>query len=189
MMYTGKYLAFDAITIDAITIRAVNKSMTRKKPANTDNDPDFRWFWDELDRYLASKKLKQTRQRRIIVQHFLELNTHVDAEVLYARTREAGHDFGLATIYRTLNLLTESGLAEQKSFTDGRSVFEVNLPDQHHDHLICLECGQVLEFENNEIEELQKKVAQKHGFELKSHRLDLFGKCLKKDCEYRPKRK
>jgi len=163
--------------------------MTRRKPAQPDNNPDFRWFWQELDRYLGTKSLKQTRQRRIIVQHFLELNRHVDAEELHARTRNAGHDFGLATIYRTLNLLTEAGLAEQKSFTDGKAVFEVNLPDQHHDHLICLECGHVLEFENSEIEDLQEKVAAKHGFELKSHRLDLFGRCLKKDCDLRPRRK
>jgi len=163
--------------------------MTRRKSLKSDDNPDFAWFWLELDRYLTSKALKQTRQRRIIVQHFLALNRHVDAEELYARTRNAGHDFGLATIYRTLNLLTEAGLAEQKSFSDGRSVFEVNLPDQHHDHLICLECGHVLEFENSEIEDLQEKVAAKHGFELKSHRLDLFGRCLKKDCDLRPRRK
>ena len=163
--------------------------MTRKKTEHSDNNPDFRWFWDELDQYLAGKGLKQTRQRRIIVQHFLQLNSHVDAEELYEKTRNAGHDFGLATIYRTLNLLTEAGLAEQKSFTDGRSVFEVNVPDQHHDHLICLDCGHVLEFENQEIEDLQVRVASKHGFELKSHRLDLFGRCLKESCELRPKRK
>lgn len=163
--------------------------MSRRRPLQPQNTTDFKWFWEELDRYLAAKGLKQTKQRRIIVDQFLKLNTHVDAEVLYGRIRNAGHDFGLATIYRTLNLLTEAGLAEQKSFTDGRSVFEVNLPDQHHDHLICLDCGHVLEFENQEIEDLQQKVASKYGFELKSHRLDLYGRCGRKNCEFRSGRK
>ncbi len=149
----------------------------------------FAWFWEGLDQYLDQMGLKQTQQRRLIVQHFLSINSHVDAEELHRRVRAEGHDIGLATIYRTLNLLTEAGLIEQKSFQDGRSVFEVAHPGAHHDHLICTECGHVVEFEDQEIELLQEKIASKFGMELKTHRLDLFGTCKDKAvCASRKKR-
>jgi len=122
--------------------------------------------------------LKQTQQRRIIVQHFLAINAHVDADELHRRVNASGHDVGLATIYRTLNLLTEAGLIEQQSFQDGRHVFEVAHPDRHHDHLICIQCGRVIEFEDPEIESLQSQIAQKYRMTLRSHRLDLFGVCM-----------
>jgi Fur family ferric uptake transcriptional regulator len=138
----------------------------------------FAWFWESLDQYLLKMGLKQTQQRRLIVQQFLELNAHVDADELHRRVNASGHDVGLATIYRTLNLLTEAGLVEQKSFQDGRHVFEVAHPDQHHDHLICTRCGNVVEFEDQEIESLQNKIAEKYGVALQSHRLDLFGVCV-----------
>jgi len=140
----------------------------------------FAWFWEGLDQYLERMGLKQTQQRRLIVQAFLEMNTHVDAEELYKRLAGEGHEIGLATVYRTLNLLTEAGLIEQKSFQDGRAVFEVAHPGSHHDHLICTECGIVVEFEDEEIEALQLKIASRYGIELISHRLDLYGHCTDK---------
>jgi Fur family transcriptional regulator, ferric uptake regulator len=140
--------------------------------------PGFAWFFEGLDEYLDRMSLKQTQPRRIIVQIFLGMNTHVDAEELHRRVREEGHDIGLATIYRTLNLLTEAGLVEQKSFQDGKSVFEIATPDSHHDHLMCTECRRMVEFEDHEIEALQTKIAIKYGMELRSHRLDLFGRCV-----------
>ena len=140
----------------------------------------FAWFWEGLDQYLASKGLKQTQQRKVIVEHFLRLNTHVDADELHRIIHKEGHDFGLATIYRTLNLLTEAGLVEQKSFNDGRSVFEISEPGGHHDHLICTECRLVIDFEEAGIEALQIDIARKFKMELTSHRLDLFGRCLDK---------
>ena len=150
--------------------------------------PGFAWFWEGLDQYLDRMSLKQTQQRRVIVQHFLSIDSHVDADELHRKVNADGHDVGLATIYRTLNLLTEAGLIEQKSFQDGRSVFEVAHPDSHHDHLICVECRHVVEFEDHEIEALQEAIAKKHGMELKTHRLDLFGRCLdKRACDTRKK--
>lgn len=138
----------------------------------------FAWFWEGLDLYLERHNLKQTQQRKLIVGYFLKINDHVDAEELHRRVRADGHDIGLATIYRTLNLLTDAGLVEQKSFQDGRSVFEVASPDSHHDHLICTRCGKVIEFEEPEIEALQERIAEKFAMRLMSHRLDLFGTCL-----------
>ena len=150
--------------------------------------PGFAWFWEGLDQYLERMGLKQTQQRRVIVHHFLSIDSHVDADVRHRQVNAVGHDVGLATIYRTLNLLTEAGLIEQKSFQDGRSVFEVAHPDSHHDHLICVECRNVVEFEDHEIEALQEAIAEKYGMELKTHRLDLFGRCLDKEaCDGRKK--
>lgn len=144
-----------------------------------------RWFWDALDAYLAKKNLKQTRQREIIVECFLAMGTHLSAEDLHESVRTAGHNIGLATIYRTLNLLADAGLAEQKQFAEGRTVFEVLTPGGHHDHIICLDCGVVFEFENEQIEALQAQVAAQHGIRLTSHRLDLFGHCTKQPCQHR----
>lgn len=152
---------------------------------NSTHSDKFGWFWDSLDQYLAKHQLKQTKQRRTVVEHFLLLNTHVAAESLHESVREAGHNIGLATIYRTLNLLEDAGLADQKQFGDGRAVYEIRAPGEHHDHIICTDCGVVIEFENDEIERLQERVAKQHEMQLTSHRLDLFGRCLKKNCDRR----
>ncbi len=152
--------------------------------------PGFVWFWEALDLYLERHKLKQTQQRKIIVEYFLRINAHVDAEELHRRVRDEGQDIGLATIYRTLNLLTDAGLVEERSFQDGRSVFEVASPNSHHDHLVCTDCGIIIEFENDDIERLQKSIAEQYGMELKTHRLDLFGVCLDRaKCKDRRKKK
>ena len=145
-----------------------------------------RWFVDELNKYLSRKNLKQTRQRQALIEVFLGLDTHVSAEELHAAARKADLDVGLATVYRTLNLLAEAELVEQKQFGEGRFVYEIAQPGGHHDHLICLDCGTVIEFHNDEIERLQEKVAAAHKFKLSSHRLDLFGHCQRAKCERRP---
>lgn len=144
-----------------------------------------RWFWEALDAYLAKKSLKQTQQREIIVECFLGIASHVSAEELHEAVRRDGHNTGLATIYRTLSLLVEAGLVEQRQFVDGRYVYEVRTPGGHHDHIICIDCGTVFEFENPQIEEIQEQVAASHQIRLTSHRLDLFGNCVKADCERR----
>jgi Fur family ferric uptake transcriptional regulator len=157
-----------------------------KGQAGKKKGDSHRWFWDALEDYLAKKNLKETRQRRRIVELFLGLNAHTSAEDLHEATRKEGQNVGLATVYRTLNMLADAGLVEQKSFGEGRQVFEIKHPDSHHDHLICLDCGAVFEFENEEIEEIQERVATKHGFKLTSHTLDLYGRCQKSQCENRP---
>jgi Fur family ferric uptake transcriptional regulator len=141
------------------------------------NAEKYQWFWDRLDQYLAKAQLKQSRQRNFIIDEFLALDSHVSAEDLYSRLKETEHNPGLATVYRTLNLLKEAGLVDQKQFADGKSVFEVLDPKSHHDHLICVDCHKVLEFSNEEIETLQRQVATRFGFRLTHHSLDLFGHC------------
>lgn len=140
---------------------------------------NFEWFWDKLDSYLKDQDLKQTRQRRVIVEYLLKMNTHVDAETLHAEIKKEHQNIGLATIYRTLHLLKSAGLVEEQSFADGRAVYEIDHPGTHHDHLICIECGRVVEFQNEMIERLQHQIAAEHGIELTSHRLDLYGRCAK----------
>ena len=156
---------------------------TPRGPAEKTND--LSWFWDKLDVYLKSQDLKQTRQRRLIIDYFIKLDSHVDAETLHGAIRESGHNIGLATIYRTLNLLKEARLVEQQSFADGRAVFELDKPGNHHDHLVCVDCGTIVEFENEVIETIQRQIAADHGFKLASHRLDLYGHCSKESCSGR----
>ena len=146
-----------------------------------DNIEKEEWYFERLERYLLGQDLKQTRQRRLIVKCFLNFSDHIDAESLHRRLQKDHKSIGLATIYRTLNLLKSANLAVQHSCADGRAVFEPLLPDEHHDHLICLECNLVVEFTNDTIEKLQEQEAKEHGFVLREHRLDLFGYC--KNCQ------
>lgn len=140
----------------------------------------YEWFWKGLDKYLERHQLKQTKQREKIVKLFLDIDTHMSAESLHVALKDEGENIGLATIYRTLNLLADAGLAVSRSFQDGKNVYEILHPDEHHDHLVCLDCGEIIEFENEKIEELQTQVAKQFGFDLVNHRLDLFGRCQKR---------
>lgn len=149
---------------------------------NVENDgavsaTSYDWFWDSLNRYLLSKQLKQTKQRRSIVEIFLSMKNHISAEELHEEVKRRGHNIGLATIYRTLNLLRAADLVEQQQFADGRAVFEVLQPGEHHDHIICTNCGKVVEFHNEEIERIQAAIAEEHGFVLTHHTHELYGIC------------
>lgn len=144
---------------------------------------EFAWFWESLNAYLDKSKLKHSKQRNQIIEYFLDMNDHVSAEELHAHARQQGSTAGMATIYRTLNLLKDAGLVEQKQFADGKAVFELEYPDSHHDHLICTKCGKVVEFEDERIEKLQEEVAKKYGMKLTHHSLDLFGVCVSPECK------
>ncbi len=130
-----------------------------------------------LKDHISKHNLKVTKERSAILRAFLDSERHITAEELYRNMREDGSSIGLATIYRTLNLFCESGLAEQRQFGDGQARYELTYNVKHHDHLICEECHRIIEFENQEIEALQEKVAQKNGFKIFSHKLELYGIC------------
>ena len=147
----------------------------------------FAWFWDKLETYLAAHNLKQTRPRREVIEFFLNARPHLSAEELHALMKKAGSRASIATIYRTLNLLKDAGLVEQRSFSNGHAVFEILDPDDHHDHLVCIDCNTVTEFHNPIIEQQQVEIAQQHGFELSSHHHVLFGRCQKKNCRHKQK--
>ena len=145
-----------------------------------------RWFWMKLNSYLAAHKLKQTATRREVIEFLLNARPHLSAEELHVAMKAAGSQASIATIYRTLNLLKDAELVEQRSFIDGYHVFEVIDPNAHHDHLVCIDCNMVTEFHNQVIEQQQVEIAEQYGFELSSHHHVLFGRCQKERC---PRRK
>jgi len=134
---------------------------------------------EQLSQYIATKGLRSTSQREAILKIFIGAGQHLSAEELYARVKKAHPGIGYATVYRTLKLLAEAGLAEERRFEDGFARFEHKNADAHHDHLICTRCGAIIEFENERIEALQQEVAMKNGFNVQSHKLELYGLCAK----------
>lgn len=126
--------------------------------------------------YLADKRLNTTTQREAIVDQFLKTLDHVSIDELLAKVRKRHSKVGYATVYRTLKLLVDSGLAIERHFGDGQSRYEV--VGDHHDHLICARCGLILEFEDDAIEEMQDKIAQRlGGFTVIRHRHELYALC------------
>jgi len=120
-----------------------------------------------------------TDQRRVIARVLSDADDHPDVDEVYRRSSEIDSGISIATVYRTVRLFEEAGILERHDFRDGRSRYEP-VPDDHHDHLIDLESGQVLEFHNDEIEELQRQIAEKLGYKLVDHRMELYGVPLKK---------
>jgi Fur family ferric uptake transcriptional regulator len=128
--------------------------------------------------FLKERSLNTTQQREIIVDAFLRLHEHVSIDDLLARVRKKHPNVGYATVYRTLRLLVDSGLATARQFDDGQTRYE--LAGAHHDHLICVKCGLILEFENDEIERLQEEMAQSlGGFQVLRHKHELYCICPK----------
>jgi len=134
-----------------------------------------------LQRHLQQRGLKQTRQRSLIVSTFLEAGGHLDVDQLLARVRAVDPKVSAATVYRTMKLLTELGIAHAQRFGDGHTRYESAVDRVHHDHLICESCGKIIEFENDRIESLQAAVARKHGFIVQHHKLELYGLC--RECQ------
>ena len=118
--------------------------------------------------------LKMTEQRKVIVQVLTDSKDHPDVELVYQRASEIDKNIGIATVYRTIRLFEENNIIEKHEFKDGRFRYE-EVPDEHHDHLIDVRNGKVIEFQNDDIEELQKRVATELGYELVDHRLELYG--------------
>ena len=129
--------------------------------------------------YLLTQGLKSTSQREIILDEFLRSDEHPSTEDLYLRVRKKNPQVGYATVHRTLKLFAECGIASVRNFGDGSTRYESVSEDEHHDHLVCSECGLIIEFEDDQIEKLQEKVAKKHKFKVIDHRLELYGLCEK----------
>ena len=131
-----------------------------------------------LNDYMAHHGLRSTEQRRVVTEMFFSSEGHLSIEDLLEQVRLEEPKIGYATVYRTLKLLKDCGLAYERHFGDGVSRYEVAWEDEHHDHLICIECQKIIEFENDNIEALQDKVASHYDFELVRHKLELYGICL-----------
>jgi Fur family ferric uptake transcriptional regulator len=133
---------------------------------------------DRWRAYVQERRLNTTAQREAIVEQFLRGRDHVSIDELLAKVRKRQPRVGYATVYRTLKLLVDAGLAVERQFGDGQARFEV--VGDHHDHLICVSCGVILEFEDPEIERLQEKIALRlGGFRVLRHRHELYGQCPK----------
>lgn len=130
-----------------------------------------------LDGFIKSKRLRQTSQRETILSVFLSTEKHVSCLHLHRLVKKKDPSIGYTTVYRTMKLLSVSGLCGRIDLGDGVARFEHKYGHSHHDHLICTKCGKLIEAMHSEIEKLQFALAQKHGFQVSSHRLEIFGVC------------
>ncbi len=127
--------------------------------------------------FIEQKGLKSTRQRDIILEAFLATDQHLSIEELYLKLRAKHPSIGYVTVYRTLKLFAESGIAREIHFGDGQTRYEHSSEGEHHDHLVCTRCGRIQEFEDGRIEQLQAEVAAGYGFTIETHKLELYGLC------------
>ena len=133
---------------------------------------------ERLVQYMRENKLKDTRQRKAIVDAFLGMSGHVSIDRLLAEVQRVQPSVGYATVYRSLKMFVEAGVASERRFGDGPSLFEPVEQGSHHDHLICVLCKRIFEFEDAIIEERQLVVAKEMGLRLTNHRMTLFGECI-----------
>ncbi len=133
-----------------------------------------------LEERCADRGMRMTEQRRVVARVLDGAADHPDVEELYRRASEVDPKISISTVYRTVKLFEDIGIIERHDFRDGRSRYET-VPEEHHDHLIDLKTGTVIEFHSAEIEALQERIAREHGFKLVDHRLELYGVPLKKD--------
>jgi Fur family ferric uptake transcriptional regulator len=129
---------------------------------------------DRIEKLCVEKGMRMTDQRRVVAQVLSEAKDHPDVEELYRRAHVVDPHISIATVYRTVRLFEEAGIIERHDFRDGRSRYE-ETPDEHHDHLIDMRSGKVIEFMDAEIEALQTAIARRLGFKLIDHRLELYG--------------
>ncbi|KAA5605382.1 transcriptional repressor [Roseospira marina] len=131
-----------------------------------------------IEQRCVDKGMKMTGQRRVIARVLSEAQDHPDVEEVYRRATAIDPRISIATVYRTVRLFEENSILERHDFRDGRARYE-EVSDDHHDHLIDMETGRVIEFRNTDIERLQEEIARTLGYELKGHRLELYGLALK----------
>jgi Fur family ferric uptake transcriptional regulator len=130
-----------------------------------------------LDRYLRDRGQKMTLPRQTVLKAFLGIESHVTAEELLAVARRLNPTIGQATVFRTIKLLTEAGIAREAVTVEGGKRYEHAYGHAHHDHLVCIRCGKVVEFQDGDLERLQERVYHRNGYEPIGHRLELQGLC------------
>ncbi len=132
-----------------------------------------------LELLCLKRGLKMTEQRRVIARVLSDSSDHPDVEAVYRRASELDHRISIATVYRTVRLFEEASILERHDFGDGRARYE-EIPAEHHDHLIDIESGRVVEFQDAEIEALQQRIAERLGYRLVDHRLELYARPITK---------
>lgn len=134
----------------------------------------------DIESLCLEKGMRMTDQRRVIAKVLTDSDDHPDVEEVYRRSTVVDSGISIATVYRTVRLFEEAGILERHDFRDGRSRYEP-ATDDHHDHLINVETGEVLEFHSDEIEKLQEEIAKRLGFKLVDHRMELYGVPIDKE--------
>lgn len=139
----------------------------------------------QFEEYLSAQGLRYTSQRRVIVEAFYGSGEHLSLNELLALARAERSSIGFATVYRTMKLLAESGLAVEHRFDEDSARYEpAGDHHDHHDHLICTRCGRIVEFEDEVVERRQEEVARIHGFRVANHRHEIYGECLQDPCPH-----
>jgi Fur family ferric uptake transcriptional regulator len=133
-----------------------------------------------IEAQCAAKGMRMTEQRRVIARVLADSADHPDVEELYRRCAEIDHHISMSTVYRTVKLFEDAGIIERHDFREGRARYE-QIPESHHDHLINLRTGEVIEFQSEEIERLQTEIARRLGYRLIDHRLELYAVPLEDD--------
>lgn len=150
------------------------RAMTNKTTTEALRPEDMPMDPERIELLCVEKGMRMTDQRRVIARVLSVAHDHPDVEEVYRRAAAVDSKISIATVYRTVRLFEEAGILERHDFRDGRSRYE-QVPEEHHDHLIDLQTGAVIEFHNEEIERLQQIIARELGFELVDHRLELYG--------------
>ena len=159
------------------------RSETRRAQAGRPaRHPDVGRLRSQLDTYMAEQGLRSTGQRRAIIEAFFASTTHSTIDELLEEVRKKDPGIGYATVYRTMKMLAAGGIANEHKFGDDMTRYELADEDAHHDHLICVECGAIREFEEPLIEELQTRIAQRYGFQIVDHKHELYGLCKDPNC-------
>lgn len=159
--------------------------MSQETPDTDDTKQEMQAFED----YLREKGLKITNQRLLVAQKIFSSHNHFTAEGLLDELKDNKDRISKATIYRILAIMVEAGLLEEHDFGKDYKYYEHIIGHQHHDHIICMQCGRIVEFVDERIEELQNKAAKENGFSITGHSLNIFGNCSKHpDCEFMKKK-
>ncbi len=130
-----------------------------------------------LNEHISRKRLKRTGQRETILEVFLQSKKHLTVEELHNLVKYRDPSIGLTTVYRTMKLFCDCNLARANHFEEGRVRYEQQFKTAHHDHMICTDCGETIEFVDAKIEKLQEKVARSFGFKMTDHRMEIYGNC------------
>jgi len=141
---------------------------------------------DAFRNYLSEQGLKSTKQRIAIARAFFDSDEHLSLPEILTLAQREHASVGYATVYRTMKLLTECGLASEHKFGESNVRYEPTHDGEHHDHIICNQCGKIFEYEDDQIEALQEALAKQLGFTVSSHRHEIYGDCIRTDCPDRP---
>ena len=135
---------------------------------------DVEWARSTLAEFMAAQGKKQTRQRAAIVDSFLQADGHLSIQEVLEKVQETDPGIGFATVYRTMKMLVEAGVAKERHFGTEQALYELVHKDEHHDHMICARCGHIFEFEDEVIETRQEKIARGRGLRITGHRHELY---------------